>query len=319
VNLACSPDGLQWRLSPGDHLLDLHSDCYNHVVFDPSAGRWLLYCRPIEMSATGRRTPTNQTGKRHTRRRIAVMTSGDFEHWSFPRACMYPDERDTPDYDSCGVFRYADQFLMLYAAMEGEHTGTNEARLACSRDGLHWERFYSREPFIPRGAEGDWDAGQVIASVPPARQGDDLLFYYSGFARPQYDPGRNGGIGVASCRVDQFVEHSAGDEPGYLLTRELLLEGNRLRLNTIMPGLNYRDQWIRVEIARRPEIGQHRDHSQPFEGFALEQCDPLRGTRTDVAVAWNGNDDLSALKGQSVYLRFEILNMGLFAFQIADE
>lgn len=317
VSLCVSPDGLRWRrddeLSP---LLDYHSDCFNHVVRDAARDRWLLYCRPIVMSAVGRRYPRFQEGGRHTRRRVACATSHDLRTWSYPRAVLVPDERDVPDYDSCDVFAYGEQFLMLYAAMEGEHTGTNEARLASSRDGLRWHRFHGREPFLPRGREGDWDAGQVIPNGHPVRQGDQLLFYYSGFAQPQYDPGRNGGVGLATLRADQFVEQRGGDRPGYLLTREFIWPGSQLRLNHIMSGMNYREQAIRVEIARRPQVGSHKGHVQAVEGFTLEDCVALRGTRTDAPVTWKGGGDLSALRGEAVYLRFEIRNMGLFAFSI---
>jgi hypothetical protein len=288
VHMAQSPDGLQWRRSEGPPLLDYHSDCFNHVVRDAARDRWLLYCRPVVMSAVGRRYPRFIEGGRHTRRRVAVSTSPDLRSWTYPRACLVPDERDAPDIDSCDVFAHAGQFLMLYAAMEGDVTGTNEGRLAHSRDGLRWERFHGRGAFLPRGREGDWDAGQVIPSGPPVRQGDRMLFYYSGFQHPQYDPRRQGGIGVASLRADQFVEQRGGDPPGYLLTRELLWEGRALTLNHITPGRPYHEQAIRVELARR----------------------------TDSPVTWKGAGDLAALRGQPLYLRCEIRNMGLFAFHV---
>jgi hypothetical protein len=319
VNLACSPDGLRWQLVGDRHILDFHSDCYNHVVYDPGSRQWLLYCRPIVMNASGRRILEGQEGRRHMRRRVAVMTSPDFEHWSYPRTVMYPDEQDTPDYDSVSVFRYAGQFLMLYAAMEGEVTGTNEARLASSRDGLYWERYHTREALVPRGPEGAWDAGQVIAGCPPLRQGENLLLYYSGFTRPQHDTSRNGGVGLASLKLDHFVEQHADDAPGFLLTREFVLEGSQLRLNTTMRGRPYHQLGIRVEVARRPQLGEHGGNStQACEGFSLEECKPIRGTRTDNPVSWKGNADLRALIGQPIYLRFEIRNMGLFSFQVLD-
>ena len=321
VGLVCSPDGLRWTLADGNPILDYHSDCHNHVVYDPGARRWLLYCRPIHMFAAGRRRPEGQTGNRHMRRRIAVMTSEDCETWSYPRVILYPDERDTPDYDSALVFRYGGRFLMLYSAMEGEYTGRNEVRLASSRDGLRWERFHTREPFLPRGPEGAWDAGQTRASSEPVRQGEDLLFYYWGTSQPQYAPSDVGGIGLATLKVDRFVEQRAGDQTGFLLTREFLLEGSRLEINAVAPGMNYKEQRIRVEIVRRPRLGDHAaDFSPlPYEGFGLEECDPITATRTDIPVTWKGRADLSELRGKPVYLRFEIRNMGLFSFRIGEE
>ena len=59
--------------------------------------------------------------------------------------------------------------------------------------------------------------------------------------------------------------------------------------------------------------------SQPYPGFSLEDSDALRGTRIDMPVTWNGSPDLSALVGKPVYLRFEIINMGLFSFRVTQE
>jgi hypothetical protein len=315
VHMCISADGLQWSLD-GAPLLDYHSDCHNHVVRDAARDRWLLYCRPIVMSAVGRRYPRFQEGGRHTRRRVSVATSPDLRTWSYPRTTLLPDEVEPNDIDSCSVFRWNSHFLMLYASMEGDETGTNEGRLASSADGLRWHRFHSGDSFLPRGATGQWDGGQVIPADGPLRQGDQMLFYYSGFSQPQYDPSRMGGVGLATLRADQFVEQRGGDRPGYLLTREFVCEGSQLQLNTIMRGMPYHEQAIRVEIARRPEVLGHAGHVQAVSGFALEDCDPLRGTRTDVPVSWQGNGDLSSLLGQSIYLRFEIRNMGLFAFEV---
>ena len=317
VNVAYSPDGLRWTLpEPPEHILDYHSDCYNHVVYDPVGELWLLYCRPIEMFSSGRRgLREGQVGERHMRRRVSVMTSKDFVNWSYPRTCMYPDEIDTPDYDSCTVFRYGGRFIMLYAAMEGDVTGSNEIRIATSSDGFNWERLPTREPYLPRGREGDWDAGQVLIGCPPVIQGDEMLIYYNGTPNPQYETTTQSGIAVAISKLDRFVEQRAYDRPGYLLTREFILEGNRLKVNTVMPGKPYHEQLMRVEIARHPPLGAQHGFSQPYPGFSFEDSDVLKGARTDMIVTWGGKSDLSELIGKPVYLRFELRNMGLFSFQ----
>jgi hypothetical protein len=38
-----------------------------------------------------------------------------------------------------------------------------------------------------------------------------------------------------------------------------------------------------------------------------------------MTVTWNGSADISELAGKPVYLRFEIVNMGLFSFKITQE
>lgn len=326
VSLVYSPDGYHWRLGDEEHILDYHSDCYNHLVFDPKQGMWFLYCRPIYMHASGRENReigAGFEGGRHRKRRVAVMTSPDLLNWSYPRTVMYPDEQDTPDYDACRVFVHGNQFIMLYAAMEGDDRASNEVRLATSPDGVHWERFYTREPYIACGESHEWDHGQVHASCRPVHVGEYAYLYYSGTPLPQYEGAGLGSIGLAITKTGRFVEHRAGQEPGYLLTREFVFEGNRLNINTAMRSLPYHEQYIRVEVVRRPTLGSHpvgegrSDYSQAYDGFSLEDCDPIRVDRTDAPVTWRGNADMSALKGKPVYLRFQLRNMGIYAFEVA--
>jgi len=240
--------------------------------------------------------------------------------WTYPRVVLYPDEYDLPDYDHVRVFRYGSVFIMLYGAMHGDTTGRWEMRLATSRDGLRWERFHTRETFLGPGPEGSWDAGGALPHGVPVRQGEDLLLYYSGMNRGQEEQGAyRGGIGLAALRADRFVEQRAGGETGYLLTKEFILEGNALRVNLEREKGPYREPRLRVEILRHPPLGGHWLFAQPYEGFTLEDCDPLAIDHTDAVVTWKGSKDLSALAGKPVYLRFELHQMGLFSFRIAKE
>ena len=323
VSLACSPDGLRWRLAAQPYILDYRSDTGNHVVWDPRARRWLLYCRPRTVHATGLQpqdpVPGGLPGDRHYSRRIAVMASEDFLRWSYPRTCLYPDERDLPDYDWERVFRYGSHFLCLYGAMDGEGLGTEEVRLASSGDGFHWNRFHTREPYLARGREGDWDAGQTRINNEPVRQGEMLLHYYSGEAHGQSEWIMHGGIGLAVGKADRFVAQRADDQPGFLITREFVLEGPALRVNTGVLPVRYRDAYVRVEIVRHPALGQHTGFQAPIPGYTFADCDKIRGDRIDALVTWKGKPDLRPLVGSAVYVRFEIRNMSLYAFHVAGK
>jgi len=314
LNLTCSPDGIHWKLTGDRAILDFSSDCLNHVVYDPRNRRWLLICRPI-VHATG-----ISSGNRHHRRRIGVATSTDFVNWSYPRMVMYPDERDMPDYDHNLVFPYGNVFVMLYTAMEGDTTGSWNLRLATSADGFHWERFHTREDFLERGAPGSWDAGGILPHGPPVRQGEELLLYYSGMSIGQEEQGAyRAGVGLAFMKADRFVEQRAGKETGYLLTKEFILEGNTLHVNLEHGKGPFKSPSLRVEALRHPPIGKHWLFKEPYEGFTLDDCDPLAVDHTDAVVTWRGKRDMSALAGKPVYLRFEMREMGLFSFRIAKE
>jgi hypothetical protein len=313
VRILYSPDGLKWNPQNAYFVLDYHSDANNHVVFDRKNHRWLLYCRPI-IYASGR-----SSGLRHHRRRVTVMVSEDLVHWSYPRMVMFPDEKDRPDYDHVFVTLYGNYFLMFYGAMEGDTTGIKDTFFAWSRDGFHWERFYTRQPFLPRGNENSWDAGEVL-TYSMVERGEDLLLYYAGHNRGQHQQGiyRNG-IGVAFLKQDRFVEQKAGNEPGYLLTREFICEGKFLKLNTGFVSMPDKQQRIRVEILHHPPLGKNAHFNQIYNGYGLEDCNEISTNRVDVPVTWKTKKDLSGLVGKPLYLRFELLNMGLFSFRLSDE
>ena len=324
VGLAYSPDGIRWSLSPGPPILDHNSDTGNHVVYDERAGRWLLFIRPTCMNAVGWAKgtpfPPRLPAKINIKRRIAVMTSEDLAEWTYPRTVMYPDERDRSDYDWERAFRYGSHILFLYGGMDGLTDQIEDVYLASSEDGFRWERFHTREPFLPRGREWQWDAGQVIVNAPPVAQGEDLLFYYYGSSRGQADYSTFvGGVGLALAKRDRFVEQRADDETGFLLSREFVLEGNRLRVNTSFRWQRNKQQYLRAEICRHPAIGEHYGFAQAFDGFSREDSDPVCTDRTDALMTWRGNADLGPLRGKPVYIRFELRNVGLYSFRITEE
>jgi hypothetical protein len=318
VQMSCSPDGIHWHLDGDRPVLDHSSDCMNHIVRDEARNRWLLYCRP-PIWHSGRHHPY-----RNRRRRVAVMTSTDRVKWSYPRVVMYPDEYDTPDYDHVLVFPYGSHFLMLYGAMEGDTTGRWELRLASSHDGTSWRRVHTRETYLARGPQGSFDGGGILPTCPPIRQGENLLLYYSAFRRGQEEQGAfSGALGLATLQPDRFVEQRAGDEVGYLLSREFILEGNALRVNVeCNKSTNLvHPPRLRAEILRHPVFGEHWEATErdAYEGFSLEDCDPMvEVDNSNALVTWKGKGDLSSLKGKPVYVRFELQNTGLFAFRIAD-
>jgi len=323
VNLATSPDGLRWRLDERPPLLDYNSDASNHTVYDPVFGRWLFYCRPRLVHATGLTPqdpqPGGYPGTRHYSRRLAVMTSTDFMNWSYPRTCLYPDEADAPDFNGFWVFRYGSHFIALLGIMDGDQDqAPQDVRLATSIDGLQWQRSPIREPYIPRGRDGDWDAGLVDVMTTPIIQGDDILIFYNGNTVNKSWVTQTG-IGVAFAKADRFIEQRADDEPGFLITREFILDGNRLTINSSRFKLRNKTQYIKAEIVRHPPVGGHYGFKAAYEGFSFKDCDPVTQNGSNVTLTWRGKSDLSVLTGKPIYIRFELRNMGIFSFRVAKE
>ena len=317
VRLAYSADGLRWDILK-EPLLPYHSDFPNHLVRVPELNLWHLYVRPSIRPNGVSELPE---GRRHTARRLALSTSPDLSTWSAPRTILYPDERDEPDYDSALVFRRHGVFFALYTQMTQEK-GSSETQvyLATSRDGIHWERTWDRQPFIPRGAPGSFDGGQVsMGTATPVDIGDESLLYYYASPAGQQELYKETSVGVARMRRDRFVGQWAGEQTGYLLTRQFILEGSKLILNVSSQPAPYQKETdgIRVAIIEAPDYQTKETMTEKaVPGFTLEDCDRIKTDNTAHTVTWKGKSDLSALKGKAVYLRFYMKKAGLYSFQI---
>jgi hypothetical protein len=318
THLAYSEDGLRWETREKP-LLEYKSDFGNHLLYVPELKLWYLYVRP-SIRSTGRAALPE--GLRHTGRRLCVMTSPDLEHWSKPRTVFYPDERDEPDYDGVHVFRRHGVFFAMYSQMQQEEgQSENQVYLATSRDGINWDRTWDRKAFIPRGPAGNYDHGQVsIGTSAPIEVGENMYIYYCTTPKGQVDWDQDAAVSMARLRKDRFIGQRAGEKTGYLLTRQFVLEGSRLVLNTAVHQHAYFKRGLdgmRVAIIQEPD---HQTPENAFEtavpGFSLKDCDFFESDNTSYVVTWKGNSDLSALKGRKVYLRFEMRNAALYSFQI---
>lgn len=319
LRLAYSADGLHWDTLP-EPLLRYHSDSANHMVRVPELNLWYMFVRSsIRPSGMG---PLPE-GNRHTGRRMALSTSADLKNWSTPRTVFYPDERDEPDYDNVMVFRRHGVFIGLYSQMQQEKgQSENQVYLATSRDAVHWERSWDRRPFIPRGPAGSFDHGQVEAgALPPVEVGTDMLIYYYASPRGQSEWFSETSVGVCRLRRDRFISNHAGTQTGYLLTRQFVIEGNRLVLNCSALPKAYQQpsDGIRVAIIEAPDFKTPATMwEKAVPGYTLQDCDPIVTDALDYTVKWRGKSDLTALKGKAVYLRFQMKKADLYSFQIAE-
>ncbi|MCX6623120.1 MAG: hypothetical protein NTY38_19045 [Acidobacteria bacterium] len=320
VDLAYSGDGLHWDILEKP-LFNFHTDFANHLVWCPEQKLWHLYLRPAIRPQGG--TGPLPEGLRHTGRRLAVALSPDLQTWSMPRTILYPDERDEPDYDMVHVFRRHGLFIALHSQMQQEKGNSeNQVYLATSRDGIHWERTWDRKPFIPLGAPGSFDGGQVEpATSPPLELGNDLLMYYYAAPSGQKEWFDETGIGLCRMRRERFIgQWASAEDTGYLVTREFLLEGTRLELNcSAVPAPYWKaTDGIRVASFERPDFATRTTmYEKAIPGFTMDDCDRMTTDGLAIAVKWKGNADLSSLKGKAVYLRFELKRSGIYGFRIA--
>jgi hypothetical protein len=298
----------------------------------------------LYVSATKR-----QEGDRRIQR---MATSADLSSWTVPvRMYGLSHEADALDdggqWSTGGHYVYADSYGVALYPHHGAFVGVSwllkvtdavayddgpvEPVLVFSRDLTEdWQRLAAARPAIALGsrAAGHWDAGSIYTAsyaidVPadPARGRalDEVWLYYSGWTGTHGSPGR-AQIGLATWRRDGFASLEVpADGEGWFETRLLVVPGfgpgvpTRLRVNAdpSAPGAS-------IKVAVLDESGEE------LPGLGHVSSVPLAGPQANQVsqlVSWNAHgDDLSALVGRAIRLRFHLGNGArLYAFELARQ
>ena len=155
--------------------------------------------------------------------------------------------------------------------------------------------------------------------------GNEMWFYYGGQMNQEFYPvHRSSSVGLAKLPRDRFIAQQAGREPGYLLTREVLIEGSKLQVNTAATSYASSETAMEEMADMRVELvesGADKDAvvgGKPIAGFTFSDCDVIRHRLVDHVVTWNGRSDLSDLKGKAVHLRFKLSMTSLFTFAFVE-
>jgi hypothetical protein len=307
--LALSPDGIHWRPYEQNPVMPQRHDTNLNLLYDTARQRWLAFARPYAFSSG--LWPSPQIG--HHRRRVALTYSPDLIHWSKLRTVLGPEEGDGNEFDNIAVFPYGDVLVGLVGIFEEDPSDRHGQRmhieLAFSSDGCRWERLPGRPRFLsPTGKAGDFDSDTVYPATAGLidDQTGEIALYYNGASWLDGDPGDcDSAIGLLRLPAGRFVEQYADATGGWLLTREFLLEGDRLQLNMRARGS------VTVELAEYA--------GQALPGFSLADCDPITGDDPARIVTWRGGHaDLAALRGRPLYARFHLQEAGLFSFTVRD-
>lgn len=297
-----SEDGLRWRPHPKKYLLVAgHSDTPNNIHWNPTLGKYICFLRPNNFAGP-------------VKRRCAVSLSTDLEQWTQSTVVMRADELDSTDQIyGMGVFPYAGIWLGMLEVYD-THIGAIDVQLAHSRDGLRWERLPLRQPILPRGEEGAWDAMGIHTSCRPVVEGDELHLYYDGMDSRHGARSRIMSIGRASWRLDGFVSRRAETE-GEVLTRPFRCVGERLFVNCCARP----EGTLRVEVRTvDTESDDQLNSTRVAEGYAAEDCTPFDDDAVDAEMRWEGERNLAPFKGRIIRLKFCLSYADLYAFQFRD-
>jgi len=192
-----------------------------------------------------------------------------------------------------------------------------DERVSCflmtSRDGETWQRY--EDPYY-FGAGWERDDRTVLEGLVEngmVRRGDEIWMFgtirfteHNGvlYGGVQHDGGAHDRLLKLVQRLDGFMSLDAGRSTGSLSTKPLVFEGKQLELNI---------------AARQPaRIALLHESGRAYEGFGLEDCDPIRDDSVRRRVTWHGSPDLTPLVGQPVRLRIELQDAKLYALQFVD-
>ncbi|MAE59814.1 MAG: hypothetical protein CMJ49_00500 [Planctomycetaceae bacterium] len=352
VCLAYSADGIHWAYKePNGPIVFGESDTFNNIVYDPARGMYVVYLRGWHAAAvdwiidwvggSGRRMvrkpqagddPTAsgkgqradfiaQHGRiKNQRRRVAASQSPDLVNWTEPKIILTPDELDTNDFYGLAVFPYADYFLGQLWVYDDDETETSNIELAFSRDALNWSRLPDRPKFIPIGQPGDVDGFMVRSAQAPVIVGDDIYVYWTGHERPHdddswidpipddYIEGRPPAVLRGKLRMDGFISLSADRRLGALITQPFTLQSNRILINAATYGGE-----ITAELVEPYAL---EPRGKPIEGFEAKDCDVFRADNIHHPLSWNGNHDLTTLRGRRVMLRMSMYQADLYSITL---
>ncbi|GMV99566.1 MAG: hypothetical protein AMXMBFR84_07050 [Candidatus Hydrogenedentota bacterium] len=286
-----SDDGKSFVFDLDAPALSYHSDTHNNLVYDEGRDNWFLFCRPRAYAGDHKR-------------RVSLQQSSDLKSWTHDRVILIPSEDERPEYYGMTVFRQND----LFFGMRQSYDRADQLlypELVWSGDGVHWESLPDHGKFLDFGPPGAWDAGMILLAESPVPVGDELRFYYGGFAKPHNEADNPCGIGLATAERDRLAGvRPSGDEPGYVLTRPFIVTAqDTVRLNAIVGE----EGSILAEL--------RTDHNKPIEGYSLADCDTVESSGFAVPLTWKGKT-LDTLEGQEVRIRFELRRASLFTYAL---
>ncbi len=298
-----SADGLRWRkLQDEPVITEGYFDSQNLAFWDELRGQYVAFIRDF----IGR-PPGGKGGVRTIKRCV----SQDFIHWSRP---VQVDFGDTPleqlyTNAATSYFRAPHLYLAFSRRMvfsrkvlaDSPLGGISDQIFMTSRDGgMSWDRRFM-EAFLRQGPEPEnWSDrnGTIAWGVVPTGN-HELSIYWS-----EHDKYLTSRLRRGVLRTDGFVSVNAGYGGGEFITKPLLFEGDRLRLNYATSAVGS----VRIEI--QDVTGR------PIEGYTLN--DECYGDEIDGEIRWEAGADLGKLAGQPVRLRFVLQDADVYAFQFGS-
>ena len=241
-------------------------------------------------------------------RRICSFETKDFIHFTKPELAIQCDSIDEPLIETYGMpsFSYKGWYiglLWIYHTLSENRTkymgGTMDCQLAYSLNGLHWQRSL-RYPFIPNGKDGSPTSGMVFPSAVRLENGQIIIYASATPHEHGYFIEDGACIVSYTLREDGFICLKAGDEPGSIFTRQMLLNSGNFSIN-----IKCTDGQATCAV--------YDMYSNPIEGFGHADCIPFSGDSTAWNPVFRSGRKVEELAGNIVTLEITFSNGELYA------
>jgi hypothetical protein len=279
-----SPDGIHWKPMRGKEPVISGAwgkfDSQNIVFWSETEQLYCCYFRSFE----------NKLAK--GLRSVKRTTSRDFLTWTPPvdvAVNLPKEELYTSNIEP--YFRAPHLYLSLPTRYMGKRSSSTDIVFATSRDGLRFERPVKDAFILPGLDPAAWGnrANYAAYHIVPT-SAEEISIYASGGRR-------------YTLRTDGFMSIHAPMDGGEIITKPLVFEGKKLILNFATSAAGE----IKVELQDA--------HGTPIPGFTLADAKPLIGDAIERTAAWHTGNDLNALAGKPMRLRFVMSDADLFSIR----
>jgi len=300
-----SPDGYHWtrREVP---VIRYFCDTQNIAAWDADVGQYVGYFRS---HASGRS--------------ISRSATKDFDDWPEPETIMYAGAEDRPAldyYTNCFTgLPDVPSLRLMFPGVFHRDSDRGDVRLAVSVNGVCFN-WVSRDPVITVGGPGEWDSGSVYGHPNLVRlPSGELALPYSGTNRTHeegwfdrfyddYSPDCETGFAWAMWD-DARLAGVEATEVGEFWTLPAPFDGEGIEIN----ARTSHSGSVRVELWDEEGGG-------PIPGFTLAETIPLNGDGSWTPCKWNAaTADLSAIRGQSIRLRFCLSCATVFGYRLVGK
>ena len=278
-----SPDGIRWRkLQTAAVITDGMFDSQNVSFWSESERKYVCYFR----SWTG----DGYSGLRA----ISRTTSDDFLHWTDPVQLELNAEGEHLYTSAAHPYFRAPQIIVaLPTRFQPDRGNATDILFMTSRGGGNFDRTFM-EAFIRPGRDSiEWANRANYAAVGVVPTSDDEMSIYVRGRR-------------YVLRTDGFVSVNAGYVGGTLTTKPFLFQGQRLELN------------VATSASGRVLVELLDENGEPHSGFDVAEADPIVGNAISHAVSWRGSDDVGALEGRAIRIRFHLADADIYSFRFSD-